>query len=100
MSDRSLTGPAKGPRLNRAIAIALFSGTVTSAMVPPPKAMGVPPTKPERMRKAMNWSTFLLNAVAAINATKMVLVAWYTGMRPYASLSGEMTMGPMARPRE
>ena len=49
-----LTGPAKGPKLNNAVAKPLFAGRVTSAIVPPPIASGIPPAHPERKRKTMN----------------------------------------------
>lgn len=94
-----LTGPVRGPRLNKAMAVGLVSGRVTSAIVPPPNAIGVPPTHPDINLKTINWAMFWLSALPMIKARKTRFVAWYTGSRPYVSLRGEMTMGPIARPR-
>lgn len=93
-----LTGPANGPKLNNAVAKPLFAGRVTSAIVPPPIASGMPPAQPEMKRKTMNCAMFLLNALPIMKAMKTILAAWYTGNRPYASPMEERNMGPKARP--
>lgn len=63
-------------------------------MVPPPSASGVPPAQPEMNRKAMNWPMFLLSVLPTTKATKPRLAMWYTGKRPYTSLSGDHDHGP------
>jgi hypothetical protein len=93
-----LTGPERGPILNKAIEAARCSIVVMSAIVPPPRAIGVPPANPEMNRKTMNWAALWLSAVPTIKATKITLEPWYTGTRPYISLSGDMNMGPIASP--
>lgn len=57
-----LTGPVKGPRLKRAMATGRASIRVMSAIVAPPRAIGVPPMKPEMKRNTMNWASVLLTA--------------------------------------
>lgn len=68
-------------------------------MVPPPKAMGVPPAQPEMNRQIMKVAMFWLRAFPMTKATKKRLARWYTGSRPKTSLREDMNMGPIAKPR-
>lgn len=56
-----LTGPVRGPRLNRAMATGRASTWRRSAIVAPPRGMGTPPMQPEIKRNTMNCATVLLN---------------------------------------
>src|SRR5687768_1842886 len=49
-----LTGPSRGPSTKPDIALALLSGVVTSAMVPPPIVTGAEPAAPAKKRQAKN----------------------------------------------
>lgn len=98
MGECQRTGPANGPRLNNAVAKPLFAGRVTSAIVPPPIASGMPPAQPEMKRNTMNCVMSLLNALPIMKAMKTILATWYTGKRPYTSPMEERNKGPKAKP--
>ena len=70
-----------------------------SAMVPPPFVIGAMPKQPARKRNAMSEPILGATAQAMVKATNARLQALYMGTRPYISLKGAITRGPIANPR-
>ena len=71
---------------------------IKSATKPPPRVMGMQHARPIISRKAMSIGRFVLTAHSAVAIKKPAFETSITGLRPYASLIGEKTSGPTARP--
>lgn len=94
-----MTGPSNGPRELRDIAVPLLSTGITSAIVPLPQVIVATPATPARNRKVINIPIFVATAEAIVKMRNSTLHVWYTGIRPYISLSGASNKGPNAKPR-
>ena len=90
------TGPIKGPSDQHAIARPLCSCGIRSTMEPLPHVKTVTPAKPAKKRKATSMPMLSASAQATVKTMKSTLNTWYTTFRPYSSLRGAMSSGPVA----
>ena len=89
------TGPNNGPNVKTDMASPRCSTVNRSATTPPPVVNPAEPPIPARVRNAINAGILGASAPATWKSTNITFAALRTILRPYISLSGEKTKGPV-----
>lgn len=89
---------SSGPIVHKLSAVPRFSRAIRSATNPPPNVNGMQQASPMTKRKMISIGKFTLTAQRTVATRKTRFAMCMTGLRPYTSLRGERSSGPMAKP--